>query len=104
MVDLSRTIKASLKSGSTPLLGRKLATFSPQFAVAVPLCVDPHQLQLLPAALYDVLDPQVKLAAHDNSIRFSGELVQEIKRNGVYLIVDVKTRSSLVSDRYWWIY
>lgn len=38
----------------------------------VPFGIDPHQLQFVPAALDDVLDAQVQLAAHDDGVGFAG--------------------------------
>ena len=53
------------------------------------LCVDSHQLQLVPAAFHNVLDPEIELAGHDHSVGFSSEAVKEIERYGVDLVVDV---------------
>lgn len=38
----------------------------------LPLRIDSHQLQLLPASLDHVLDAEIKLAAHDNRVWLSG--------------------------------
>lgn len=54
------------------------------------LRVDPDQLEFLPAALHDVLDTEVVLATHDDGLRLTGELVEEVKRDGVDLVVDVE--------------
>lgn len=62
---------------------------------AIPLRVDTHQLQLLPAPLYDVLNPQVELAAHDHRVGLSGQLVKEVEADRVYLVIDVQTGSIL---------
>lgn len=55
------------------------------------LGVNADELELFPAPVHDVLDSQVKLAAHDDSVVFSGELVQKVKRDAVNLVVDVQT-------------
>jgi len=55
----------------------------------IPLRIDTHQLQLLPAPFYDVLNPKVELAAHDYRIRLSGQLVEEVKTDRVYLVIDI---------------
>ena len=56
-----------------------------------PLRVDAHQPQLLPAAVHDVLDAEVELAAHDGRVRLARELVEEVEADGVDLVVYVET-------------
>lgn len=53
------------------------------------LGVNSHQSQLIPAPIYHVLNAKIKLAAHDYSIRFSGELIEKVEANAVDLVVDV---------------
>ena len=57
---------------------------------ALSLRVDPHQVQILPAPLDDVLHAEVKLAGHDNGVGFTGELVEEVERDGVDLVIHVQ--------------
>lgn len=66
-------------------------------ACSAPLRIDPHQLQLLPASLHHVLNAKIKLAAHDHSVRLSGQLIKEIERHRVNLVVNVQAKvTSLV--------
>jgi len=55
----------------------------------LPFGVDAHQLQFEPAALDDVLDAEVELAAHDDGGGFAGELVEEVEADAVDFVVDV---------------
>jgi hypothetical protein len=90
-------MSASLKSGSTPCLAEfsKLGLEEQEELreqkVSVPFGVYPHQAQFLPTSLDDVLDAQVELAAHYSSVWLPGESVEEIKGDGVDLVVDIKT-------------
>lgn len=58
---------------------------------ALALGIDADQRQLLPAAVDDILDAQIQLAAHDNRVRLTRELVEKVERDGVDLVVDVET-------------
>lgn len=58
--------------------------------VPLPLGVNPDQVQLLPAPVNHILDAEVQLARHDNRVGLAGELVEEVKGDGVDLIVDVE--------------
>ena len=77
----------------THILDRGLVAYDESFAEVglfpFSLGVDPHQLQLLPASVDDILDPQVELAAHDDRVRLSSQLVQEVQRDRVDLVVDI---------------
>lgn len=55
------------------------------------LGVDADELELLPAAIHDVLDAEVELAAHDDGLRLAGELVQEVDRDAIDLVVHIET-------------
>lgn len=57
---------------------------------ALPLGVNANQVKFFPAAIHNVLDAQVELAAHDHGLRLAGELVKEVERYGVDLVVDVE--------------
>ena len=59
---------------------------------SVPLRIDPHQLQFLPAFLHYVLDSKIKLTAHHHGVRLSGKLVKEIQRDRINFVVDIKAR------------
>ena len=54
------------------------------------LGVDADQVELLPAALDDVLDAQVHLARHDDGVGLARELIEEVERHRVDLVVDVQ--------------
>ena len=56
----------------------------------IPLRVESYQLELLPTPLYDVLDAQVELAAHDARVRLVRELVEEVDGDAVDFVVHVK--------------
>ncbi len=60
-------------------------------AARSPFGVYPHQAQFLPAPLHNILNAQVELAAHYDCVGFASELVEEVERDGVDLVVDVKT-------------
>lgn len=55
------------------------------------LRVQPDQSQLLPAPIHHVLDTQVQLATHDDRVGLARQLVQEIERYAVDLVVHVQT-------------
>lgn len=57
---------------------------------ALALGVDADEAQLLPAPVDDVLDPEVELAAHDHRVRLARQLVQEVERHAVDLVVHVQ--------------
>lgn len=57
---------------------------------ALALGVDADQLELLPAAVDDVLDAQVELATHDARVRLTRKLVEEVQGHAVDLVVDVQ--------------
>lgn len=61
-----------------------------------PLRVNAHEIQFFPAALDDVLDPEVELAGHDGCVGFVGESVQVVERDGVDFVVDVETVRSVL--------
>ena len=44
----------------------------------------------MPAALDDVLNAEVELAAHDNGVGFARKLVEEGEADGVNFVVDVE--------------
>ena len=103
MVELFRTISASEKSGSMPLLYIRVSLSSTlamlgalNWSVATwagldePLRVDAQKSQFLPAAVHDVLDPQVELAAHDHGLGLARELVEEVEADGVDLVVHIQ--------------
>lgn len=54
------------------------------------LGVDADEVELLPAAIDDVLDAQVELAAHDDGLGLAGQLIEEVERHAVDLVVDVE--------------
>ena len=68
--------------------------------MSLPLGIDPHQLQLLPAPLDNVLDAQIELTTHDDGIGFAGELVEEVEANGVDLVVDVEAAYSSQQEQH----
>jgi hypothetical protein len=101
--ELFRTMRASLKSGSTPCLvacERARLVSSQQTSTGgdrrttIPLGIYAHQSQFLPTPLHDVLDAEIELTAHDDCLWLSGQLVQEVKRDGVNLVVDIETSTS----------
>lgn len=57
---------------------------------ALALGVDAHEVELLPAPVDDVLDAEVELAAHDDGVVLARELVEEVERDAVDLVVDVQ--------------
>ena len=57
---------------------------------ALSLRVDPHQMQILPAPLNDILHTEVELAGHDDGVGLAGELVEEVERDRVDLVVHVQ--------------
>ena len=56
----------------------------------LPFRVQTDKPQFFPAAVDHVLDPQVELAAHDAGVWFAGELVEEVERDRVDLVVHVQ--------------
>lgn len=78
----------------THILDRRLVPYDECFAkvrlLPFSLGVDPHQLQFLPASIDDILDSQVELAAHDDCVRLASQLVQEVQRDRVDLVVDIQ--------------
>ena len=56
----------------------------------LPLCVYPHQPQLLPAPLYHILHTQIQFTRHHSRARLSGQVVEEVQTNRVYLVVHVQ--------------
>lgn len=81
IVELPRTISASLKSGSIPFLLKSLACSrveserlllqKKRVEKDLPLGVDTNQAKFFPASIYYVPDAEIKLATHDDSIGFS---------------------------------
>lgn len=57
---------------------------------ALALGVDADQVQFLPTAIDHVLDAEVKFAAHDDRMRLTGELVEEVERYTVDFVVHVQ--------------
>ncbi len=55
----------------------------------LPFGIYPHELQFLPAALDDVLDAEVELAAHDDRVRLARELIEKAEADAVDFVVDV---------------
>lgn len=80
IVELPRTISASLKSGSIPFLlkslacnhmeSRRLLLQKKRVENDLPLGVDTNQAKFFPASIYYVSDAEIKLAAHDDSVGF----------------------------------
>lgn len=62
---------------------------------AIPLGIDSHQLELLPASLHYVLDSEIKLTAHDDRVGLSCQLVEKIERDRINLVVYVQTDTQL---------
>jgi len=99
-------MSASLKSGSIPFLLCLLAAAQEKKeSVAakarngweyLPLGVDTNQAKFLPAAIYHVSDTEVKLTAHDDSVRFSCQHIHMIETDSIDLIVDIKAVCGLV--------
>ena len=56
----------------------------------LPLRVDAHQLQLLPAPINHIRESEVEFAAHDDGVGFAGELVEVLEGDGVDFVVDVE--------------
>jgi hypothetical protein len=56
----------------------------------IPFCVQPHQSQLLPDPLDNLLNTEVELTTHDGCVRLAGQLVQELEADAVDLVVDVQ--------------
>lgn len=79
----------------THLLHRRITSHDQSFPkvwlFAFPLRVDAHELQLLPAALDDIVDAQVEFAGHDGGVGFAGELVEKVKGDAIDFVVDVET-------------
>ncbi len=75
MEDLFLTIKASLKSGSSPFLQNNQLTGGKTLEVNLPFSVYSHELQFLPTSLDHILYAQIKLAAHDDCVRLFSQLI-----------------------------
>jgi hypothetical protein len=111
IVELLLTISASLKSGSTPCLNardeqgcqqsrsdQKIVTGKEEGS-RLPLSVYAHQPQFFPTSFHDVLDAQIKLAAHDDRVGLPRELVEESDGDGVNFVVYIQTRHRLSVDK-----
>lgn len=57
---------------------------------ALALGVDADELELLPAAVDDVLDAEVELAGHDAGVGLAREFVEEVQGHTVDLVVHVQ--------------
>lgn len=56
----------------------------------LPLRVDPYQVELFPAPVYYFSNAEIELAAHDDGVRFAGELVKMIQTDAVDLVVYIE--------------
>ena len=56
----------------------------------LPLRINPHELQLLPAPINHIRQPKIEFAAHDDGVRFACELVEVLEGDGVDFVVDVE--------------
>jgi hypothetical protein len=57
---------------------------------ALALGIYPDQVQHLPAAVDNVGDAEVQLAGHDSGVRFVGQAVEVLERDGVEFILYIE--------------
>ena len=66
-----------------------------------PLGIYAYQLQLLPTSIHDVLHTEIELAAHDYSVGLSSQLIKEVERYRVDLVIDIQTCKFLLACTDW---